>query len=261
MERLKKEGCRMNVNFDILKQDEKFRYQLLSRLQMDCNYYLGYGNRNIKQLWSQNEKEQIETMKELYNSFTQDQKPEWLTMEGWKVCGYHADESDSMTDYYSPAYWNGIAEKNGYVLVVNNSQKTNAVEIKKYNHTGTIIDNKTKETIKKLEAMTTDRGASEQEEQTAQIKIELLRNKASDNKQSTPDYEVIGFTTANEANPPKCNWHIEKDGVIIIKGNGLLKFAEVENYYSYSQYKKDMEVCKRRIDRFKKLLLDLNIPA
>jgi hypothetical protein len=42
-----------------------------------------------------------------------------MSMEGWKVYGYHADESDSMTDYYSPAYWNGIAEKNGYVLCVN----------------------------------------------------------------------------------------------------------------------------------------------
>ena len=34
-----------------------------------------------------------------------------MNMEGWKVYGYKADESDSMTDYYSPAYWNGVAEK------------------------------------------------------------------------------------------------------------------------------------------------------
>ena len=27
-----------------------------------------------------------------------------MTMEGWKVYGYKADESDSMVDYYSPAY-------------------------------------------------------------------------------------------------------------------------------------------------------------
>lgn len=36
---------------------------------------------------------------------------------GWKVYGYKKDESDSMTDYYSPANWDGIATKNGFVLV------------------------------------------------------------------------------------------------------------------------------------------------
>ena len=29
------------------------------------------------------------------------------------------------------------------------------------------------------------------------------------------------------ANPPRCNWHIEKDGIIIDKGTGLLKFSGV----------------------------------
>ena len=34
-----------------------------------------------------------------------------MNLEGWTVYGYHADESDSMTDYYHPAYWGGVAEK------------------------------------------------------------------------------------------------------------------------------------------------------
>ena len=65
----------------ILQSEDKFRYQLLSRLQMDCNYYLGNGNRNIKHLWAENEEEQIKVMKELWNSFSDDGKPEWLTWE------------------------------------------------------------------------------------------------------------------------------------------------------------------------------------
>lgn len=28
----------------------------------------------------------------------------------WRIFGYHADASDATTDYYSPAYWHGIAE-------------------------------------------------------------------------------------------------------------------------------------------------------
>ena len=60
---------------------QRFNYQLLSRLQEDCRYYLGYGNRNAKQLWAGNEAFQIEKMIELWNSFDDDMKPQWLTME------------------------------------------------------------------------------------------------------------------------------------------------------------------------------------
>ena len=41
-----------------------------------------------------------------------------LQAKGWKVYGYKPDQSDSMTDYFNPASWKGIAEKNGYVLLV-----------------------------------------------------------------------------------------------------------------------------------------------
>ena len=39
-----------------------------------------------------------------------------MSMEGWKVYGYYEDKSDSMADYWSPAHWDGIAEKNGYIF-------------------------------------------------------------------------------------------------------------------------------------------------
>jgi hypothetical protein len=45
----------------------------------DCEYYLNYGNRNKKILWAGDEKEHIENMLLIYNSF--DEKPEWLTIE------------------------------------------------------------------------------------------------------------------------------------------------------------------------------------
>jgi len=64
---------------NILKQDEEFRYQLLGRLQMDCDYYLGNGKGHSGHLWAGDEKEQIKTMKDLWNSF--DEKPEWLSMK------------------------------------------------------------------------------------------------------------------------------------------------------------------------------------
>ncbi|MEE1255971.1 MAG: LPD11 domain-containing protein [Lachnospiraceae bacterium] len=67
----------MNEICKILENDATFRYQLLERMRTDCDYYLGYGNRNANNLWAGNEKTQIEYMKALYQSF--EVKPEWLT--------------------------------------------------------------------------------------------------------------------------------------------------------------------------------------
>jgi hypothetical protein len=54
---------------------------LLGRLQSDCKYYLGCGNRCKKQLWAGDEQRQIDKMKELYNGFASSGKPEWITYE------------------------------------------------------------------------------------------------------------------------------------------------------------------------------------
>ncbi len=65
----------------VLQRDLVFRNQLLGRLQADCEYYLNYGNRNTERLWAHNVNLQIELMIELYNSFKEEEKPEWLTMD------------------------------------------------------------------------------------------------------------------------------------------------------------------------------------
>lgn len=161
-----------------------------------------------------------------------------MSMEGWQVFGYHEDCSDAMTDYYDPAYWGGIATKNGYILVVNRSDEAEPEEIRKYNYDGTLRDSSVLEKIAKLEQMTMKRGASEQEEETAKKMIEKLRNKAS---QVSEKYVVTGVIPGHMANPPRMNWHIEKDGVYVAKGNGILKFASVDSYYRYSHYIEDMK--------------------
>jgi len=40
-----------------------------------------------------------------------------LRARGWTLYGCHEDRSDPMTDYYSPASWHGVAEKDGCVVV------------------------------------------------------------------------------------------------------------------------------------------------
>lgn len=60
----------------------RFNYMMLSRLQSDCEYFLGFGYRNQDRLCGGSVKEHIEKMKELHDSFPEGEKPEWLTYEG-----------------------------------------------------------------------------------------------------------------------------------------------------------------------------------
>lgn len=165
-----------------------------------------------------------------------------MKIDGWKVYGYHANESDGMTDYYSPAYWNGVAEKNGYILCVNVHEAREPEEIRKYNYDGKLADVSISEKIKKLQQMTVERGASEAEAETARNMIVKLQAKQN---LSNETYVAVGIIPGHLANPPKCNWHIEKDGIIIAKGNGLLKYTKVDSYYRYSHYEEAMEKFKK----------------
>ena len=161
-----------------------------------------------------------------------------MAMDGWKVYGYKEDKSDSMSDYWNPANWDGIAEKNGYILCVDVYGASEPQEIRKYNYSGFTYDHSIAEKIKKLEAMTVERGASEAEEASAKLSIERLQKKAEEATENANKYIVVGTIPGHMAHPPKMNWHIEKDGIIIAKGNGILKFAHIWKYYSYCR---DME--------------------
>ena len=64
---------------DFQKFGNEFCYMMLNRMMVDCLYYLGNGQNAKKHLWAQNEYDQIELMRMLYNVLTE--KPEWLTEE------------------------------------------------------------------------------------------------------------------------------------------------------------------------------------
>ena len=69
------------TNEEVLRNSKKYRYMILSRLISDCRYYLGNGHRQKKYLWAGDEVEHIDMMKALYNSFSDGDKPEWISME------------------------------------------------------------------------------------------------------------------------------------------------------------------------------------
>jgi hypothetical protein len=151
-----------------------------------------------------------------------------LMNRGWNVIGYKPNESDSMTDYYSPANWGGIATKNGFILVVDNSYSAKSTPIKKYNHDNCLSPADLKK-IEKLSRMTVERGATEGEEANAIAMIEKIKNNTSD----SPEFEIVGYTVAHMANPGKCKWHIEKDGSIYDKGTGISKYSDLPESYRF----------------------------
>ena len=81
---------RITGEYEIIDQytehPEKLNYQILSKLKMDCDYYLGHGNKNQKHLWAGNVADHIEEMKRMWNNFSVADKPEWLTFE--QICQY-----------------------------------------------------------------------------------------------------------------------------------------------------------------------------
>lgn len=157
-----------------------------------------------------------------------------LMNRGWKIYGYHADESDSMTDYFDPAWWHGIATKNGYILVIDENRDHKEEEIKQYNPKGNIssID---RDRTEKLKNMTVARGCTEEEADTAKKILDNILSKTDKNEK----YIVTGTIPAYMGNPGKCKWHIEKDGKIYDKGTGITKYADLPKEYSF-----DMETMK-----------------
>ena len=61
----------------IYANSDSYYYQMLSRLQQDCEYYLNNGNRDPSVLWSKDEQSHIDMMRDLYNKL--DPKPEWIS--------------------------------------------------------------------------------------------------------------------------------------------------------------------------------------
>ena len=179
-----------------------------------------------------------------------------MKKEGWKVYGYHEDESDSMKDYYAPAYWGGVAEKNGYILCVNVYGASEEQEIKQFTNANA-VDRSIYKKIDKLQEMTAERGAMDGEVAAAQNMLKKLQDKLSKQEEQAKQYIVTGTIPGHMENPPRMNWHIEKDGVYIAKGNGILKYSSINKYYKYQSYIEDMEKFKiMNREEYKKELIN-----
>lgn len=182
-----------------------------------------------------------------------------LMKREWKIYGYRPDESDSMTDYWSPERWSGIAEKNSYILVVH-CQKYDVeyrsgkedYSARKYTKSETRFSERDQRLIKALKEVTQERGASAEEERSALEKLDAIYMKAG---QHESEIQKIYFPKF-QANPGRCSWHVERDGKIVIKGTGIAKFSDLmyENRESDSFVAKDVCQPDYRRERAEKRL-------
>lgn len=63
------------------RSEYEFQYMMLDRLRSDCDYFLGWGNRNASRLYDHDPQQHIDHMKDLWNSFPEGAKPQWLSWE------------------------------------------------------------------------------------------------------------------------------------------------------------------------------------
>lgn len=175
-----------------------------------------------------------------------------LMLNNWKCYGYKPDQSDSMTDYYDPANWEGIAEKNGYILVVDCKKYmvdwySGKIEYE-YTNKSTSV-NKYYDKIEQLKKMTLENSCTENEVLTAKQSIENIYDKIDKEEEQKEQSKVIKCQyPVFQENPGRCNWHIEKDGKIIDKGTGIIKFADSLLTYYWDYEKKEIKTNYRDED-------------
>lgn len=86
--------CPINQKYQFEKEPYRenaysFQYRMLDRLRCDCDYFLGYGDRDPDILWAKDVPKHIGYMKTLWNEVLI--KPVWLTWE--QIIQYEAEMS------------------------------------------------------------------------------------------------------------------------------------------------------------------------
>ena len=64
-----------------LENPREIDYMMLDRLRMDCDYFLGNGNGVVGHLYYKDVVKHIEEMKKIYESFSEQEKPEWINLK------------------------------------------------------------------------------------------------------------------------------------------------------------------------------------
>lgn len=160
-----------------------------------------------------------------------------LRNNGFEIYGYKEDESDAMTDYFSPADWDGIATKGRYIAIVDNKGKSgfeillNKEELNNYRSKIASMTQTDREKIEKLQALA-NRTNFEGEKENALEKINAIKNKKFDTVEVIAKYQKLDF--------PATNFMIfiydTIDNGIVYKSNSISDWAINELYYNNQDF-------------------------
>jgi hypothetical protein len=167
-----------------------------------------------------------------------------LRTRGWELYSFHEDRSDPITDYHAPASWDGVAERHGYVVVVDISPEssllkrsggwstTKRVRGDDCNHCGGSGKEPDGWTLQEARANPREFNHSRAGD-VRPLLSDVVNPRlfdADDDQKCTQCNgrghawsieEVILPWPAFRANPPCRLWHVEKDGRILDSGVGL----------------------------------------
>lgn len=87
---------------EVTESPFKHTYLMLSRMQSDCDYFLGHGNRNTRDLWAGDVAGQIAEMRRRWESLPEDAKPQWLT---WELIDVYEAQMSAPAVYGPSAPW------------------------------------------------------------------------------------------------------------------------------------------------------------
>ena len=152
---------------ELVKQPNKFKYQMLDRLKSDCEYFLGNGNRNEKDLWADSVEEQIAIMKALWNSL--EEKPEWLSMED--IENYEKEMADTTKGPEARKTVEDQLERNYNKVTKTGIEESEDTE---YLYTNNIDKYRNKNVIVKADLFLDDIALDDFKEEAAQNNVKIL---------------------------------------------------------------------------------------
>ena len=176
-----------------------------------------------------------------------------LRRQGWKLFGWKEDKSDSMTDYYDPEHWDGIATLGDFVAVVDGGpcgdmsgkdeirlrpttgERCPRCHGKKIDPSGWTLGEalRTPELFhKEVDRIEFGEDAKTVTLLPRVVKIRLFADggilkcrkcKGTGTMRGTPEDVVAWTWPTYQKNPARRLWHVERGGVILASGIGLKK--------------------------------------
>ena len=183
-----------------------------------------------------------------------------LADRGWKLYGYTPDRSEMQTDYYAPAHWDGIAERAGFVVVVDiaagyrvmlersgrgpscthrengpcTSCRGTGKETRSFPemHGVNILTGERVQTLPETKAGDPCRGCKGTGER--------IESRGEYFDEPWPKFQ---------ANPPRKLWHVERDGKVLASGIGLSACATYPTRDPSTGERIECEAVRALVDR------------